>query len=652
MRNYLIRLFVIAVGGAGLLMGCSRAEEPAPTLVPVAVVPTVTAVSPTAVVLPTAIGLPTSLATETPLPTLTATGTPAPLETDAAGTAAPAETTAATALPPTNTLPPATATRLPLPTITPIRPTATRTPLPTNTPPPTAIPTATPVPAGWEAAYYGNRDLSGAPALTRIDAAITFDWGNGAPANGLPVDNFSIRWLRQVTTDAGLYRFSVVADDGVRVRLDSQIIIDEWHDAGNRTYSVERNLDAGPHMIQVDFYENAGTAKIQFWYEKSSDFAQWQGEYFNNRDLSGSPILVRNDPQISFNWGAGAPVSDLPADSFSVRWTRTLLLDGGSYRFYVRADDGVRVWLDNVAIIDEWHDTGNVAYGADRTVNAGSHTLRIEYYENLGSANIQFWWDRTDLTGEWWGEYFPNAALSGAAARTRIDANLNFNWGEGPPDAGLPSDNFSARWTRSAQFDNNLYRFNLLVDDGARVYLNGDLIIDEWRDGGARQVQIDRSVIGGVYAVRVEYYERSGSAQVRLTWDVVGPPGSYPDWKGEYFPNKNLEGGPILTRNDANVDFDWGLNAPAPGLPGDSFSVRWSRTLDFDGGTYRLNVTADDGVRVYVDGNRVIDQWRDGSGNRVFKAELPLDGEHQIIIEYYDHLFNADIKFWYERIGD
>ncbi|MCB8953395.1 MAG: hypothetical protein H6650_15415 [Ardenticatenales bacterium] len=655
------RFAVLCLMGGLLLLvsGCRRMEAPLPTRVPLAQVPTETTAPPTEVVLPTSLAPESATATvAAAATTVEATATVmAATTTSVTEEATATEPIVVTDLPPTNTPMPATATRqptatrLPLPTITPVPPRATRTPLPTSTPPPTVVPSATPVPAGWQAAYYNNRDLSGSPALTRVDAGVVFDWGGGAPAEGLPADNFSARWQREVTTDAGLYRFAVVADDGVRVWLDDQVIIDQWHDAGNQTYSVERNLGAGIHRLRVDYYENQGTARIQFWYEKSSDFPQWRGEYFNNRDVSGSPVLVRNDAQISFNWGTGAPVPDLPADGFSVRWTRPLALDAGSYRFYARADDGVRVWLDGTLILDEWHDTGNVAYGVDRTVNAGNHTLRVEFYENLGSANIQFWWDRTDLVGEWWGEYFDNPTLSGAAVRTRNDANLDFDWGQGAPDAGLPADNFSVRWTRSAQFENGLYRFTLLVDDGARVYLNGDLIIDEWRDGSSRQVQVDRNVNGGAFPVRVEYYDRSVTARVRLTWEKVGPPGTYPDWKAEFFPNQNLEGGPILTRNDADVDFNWGLNAPAPGLPGDGFSVRWTRTLDFDAGTYRLNVIADDGVRVYVDGKSVIDQWRDGSGNRTFSAELALDGEHQIVIAYYDHLFDAKIKFWYERVG-
>ena len=50
----------------------------------------------------------------------------------------------------------------------------------------------------------------------------------------------------------------------------------------------------------------------------------WQGEYFANPDLAGGPVMVRSDPQISFDWGGGSPAPNIPPDYFSVRWTRNV----------------------------------------------------------------------------------------------------------------------------------------------------------------------------------------------------------------------------------------------------------------------------------------------------------------------------------------
>ncbi|HEX9074685.1 MAG TPA: PA14 domain-containing protein, partial [Anaerolineae bacterium] len=78
----------------------------------------------------------------------------------------------------------------------------------------------------------------------------------------------------------------------------------------------------------------------------------WRGEYFGNPGLAGTPALVRDDPSVIFDWGTGAPGPGLPSESFSARWTRSLWFGEGLYRLYVRADDGVRLWVDGQLIVD------------------------------------------------------------------------------------------------------------------------------------------------------------------------------------------------------------------------------------------------------------------------------------------------------------
>lgn len=122
--------------------------------------------------------------------------------------------------------------------------------------------------------------------------------------------------------------------------------------------------------------------------------SDWRGEYYSNISLSGAPALVRNDVVVSFNWGNGAPGPNLPADNFSARWTRSLNFPGGLYRFTVQADDGVRLWVDNGLIIDQWHDSSPTTYVADLKLASGPHNLRLEYYERSGTGLIDLRWQR------------------------------------------------------------------------------------------------------------------------------------------------------------------------------------------------------------------------------------------------------------------
>ena len=119
----------------------------------------------------------------------------------------------------------------------------------------------------------------------------------------------------------------------------------------------------------------------------------WLGQYFSNQTLSGAPALVRNDNNLDFDWGNSSPAPGLiPDDHFSARWTRTIYFLPGSYRFSAIADDGVRVWLDNQRLIDEWHLARNTQYTADVNLAEGPHTLRVEYYEEAGMAKVRVGW--------------------------------------------------------------------------------------------------------------------------------------------------------------------------------------------------------------------------------------------------------------------
>jgi len=142
--------------------------------------------------------------------------------------------------------------------------------------------------------------------------------------------------------------------------------------------------------------------------------AAWRGEYYGNAQLAGEPALVRNDPQINFDWGDGSPANQIPANGFSVRWTRTLALEAGLYRFTATSDDGVRLYLDDKLIIDEWRVQAAIVVTTELDVDAGQHTLRMEYFEAGGKAMAQLVWRLLDDPagqGFWRGEYFARRSL-------------------------------------------------------------------------------------------------------------------------------------------------------------------------------------------------------------------------------------------------
>ena len=122
----------------------------------------------------------------------------------------------------------------------------------------------------------------------------------------------------------------------------------------------------------------------------------WNGEYFNNQDLSGGPAFTRQDPAIDFNWGWGSPSSQLIcSDHFSARWTgRFNFVCTGNFRFTSVVDDGVRVWVDGNLIMDEWRVQSVRTFTRDVWLDAGGHDVKVEYFEQTGVAEMHLRWSK------------------------------------------------------------------------------------------------------------------------------------------------------------------------------------------------------------------------------------------------------------------
>ncbi|MCJ7737306.1 MAG: PA14 domain-containing protein [Anaerolineae bacterium] len=374
----------------------------------------------------------------------------------------------------------------------------------------------------------------------------------------------------------------------------------------------------------------------------------WRGEYYDNWNLDGE-ALIRNDPQIDFVWGDRAPFGGLPADNFSVRWTRTLLFESGTYRFRAQVDDGVRVYIDGILVIDEWWVGSRREVTIDHSLSAGNHHLRVEYFESSGAASIQFGWEQilNPVFVYWKGEYWTNRSLEDDPILVRDDRVIDFDWGLDGPAVVLPPDSFSARWTRQVQFEVASYRFHAVVDDGVRLWIDNSLVIDDWQVGSARELTADISLVAGVHDVRVEYFELAQDAQIRVWWEKLPAP-SFSEWRAEYWDNQYLSGNPVLVRNDREIDFDWAAGSPAFGMPADGFSARWGDTLDFPSNNYRFYAFSDDGIRFYIDGSLVLDEWHDSDGSLTYMVDLHLSGEHWVVVDYYENTAGAKVKVWWE----
>jgi len=244
--------------------------------------------------------------------------------------------------------------------------------------------------------------------------------------------------------------------------------------------------------------------------------------------------------------------------------------------------------------------------------------------------------------------YFANTNLSGTGI-LRTDTTVNFTWGAGAPVAGIPANNFSARWTgRITAPATGAYTFYTQADDGVRLWVNGTQIINDWETHSTREksgtVQLAK---GTSYNIQLEYFEASGNANVALLWS--GPSqtkqvipaaqlvtSSY-GLNGAYFKDKEMTQ-LVASQLDAVVDFSWN-GAPFGGLPEDNFSVRWSgQVIPSHTGTYTFSTVNNDGARLWVNNKQLINDWEThGSKENSGTIQLTAGTKYRIVMDYFDN---------------
>lgn len=122
--------------------------------------------------------------------------------------------------------------------------------------------------------------------------------------------------------------------------------------------------------------------------------AAWTGAFYANRELKGDPVLSRQDASLRFDWRGGRPGPMVSGDNFSVAWTTTRPFQAGAYRFFARADDGVRLYVDGVLVLADWNIHPATQSFGDIYLSPGNHTVRVEYFEAEGLASLSVWWKR------------------------------------------------------------------------------------------------------------------------------------------------------------------------------------------------------------------------------------------------------------------
>ena len=432
-----------------------------------------------------------------------------------------------------------------------------------------------------------------------------------------------------------------------------------------------------------------------------------RGQYYNDSSnasyppanpFAGSPILTGTDATVDFSWAGGSPGSPVTSNFFSAKWTGQVKAPvTGTYTFTVTGDDGVRLFLNGVKVIDGWRDQGATPYTYTTTLTAGTlYSIELHYYEHEGDAACRLQWSYpgqttqaipqsqlyptmeetpgTGLRGQYYNDgsnttYPPANPFAGSPVLTRTDATVDFTWDTSSPGSPVTSNFFSAKWTGQVKAPvTGSYTFTVTGDDGVRLFLNGVKAIDAWKDQGATPYSYTTALTAGtLYNIELHYYEHEGDAACRLQWSYPGQttqaipqsqlyptveatPGAglrgqyYNDNSSTPYPLANPFGvSPVLTRTDATVDFNWGGNSPGSPVTSNFFSAKWTGQVKAPvTETYTFTVTGDDGVRLFLNGAKVIDAWRDqGATPYSYTTTLTAGALYDIELHYYEHEGNA-----------
>ncbi len=119
----------------------------------------------------------------------------------------------------------------------------------------------------------------------------------------------------------------------------------------------------------------------------------WTASYYNTADLSGPVVYTEQLPTgININWGTASPNPAVNADNFSGRFTSTQLFNQGTYEFVISSDDGVRLFIDGVLVLDKFIGRVLTTDRVTQTLSAGTHALTVEYMELLDQAALAVQW--------------------------------------------------------------------------------------------------------------------------------------------------------------------------------------------------------------------------------------------------------------------
>ena len=376
----------------------------------------------------------------------------------------------------------------------------------------------------WRGGLLRRSESGGSGGGVAVCDAIDYTFTGSAPsaAPSVGATEYSIRFTQVTSLAAGPYLFTATSDDGVRVKVDGDYVINDWTSHPATTFTGSKTLTAGEHTVVVEYYQGGGGAVIRADYTAGCAAKQWRAEYFDGRRLAGPVVATQCVSSIDYTFTGSAPSAapSVGATEYSIRFTQVTSLAAGPYLFTATSDDGVRVKVDGDYVINDWTSHPATTFTGSKTLTAGEHTVVVEYYQGGGGAVIRADYTAGCAAKQWRAEYFDGRWLAGPVVATQCVSAIDYTFtGSAPPAApSVGSTEYSIRFTQVTSLGAGPYLFTATSDDGVRVKVDGDYVINDWTSHPATTFTGSKTLTAGEHTVVVEYYQGGGGAVIRANY--------------------------------------------------------------------------------------------------------------------------------------
>jgi hypothetical protein len=213
--------------------------------------------------------------------------------------------------------------------------------------------------------------VSAVPSLPVINSF------TASPENITPGGSSTLSWnvsgATTVSIDQGIGSVALVGTETVSPAVTTTYTLTATNAAGSTTASVTVVIACPTGQLLAEYYNYTPQAEPVF---------------------SGAPVFSQCEDSINYDWSTGGPGHGIGNDYFLARWTGTFSFDEGGYTFIARVDDGVRLWVDDSLIIDEWRPQAATEFSVTHELLPGEHQVKVEYFERMGAAVCQVRWEK------------------------------------------------------------------------------------------------------------------------------------------------------------------------------------------------------------------------------------------------------------------